>query len=444
MSTTDASTNHDGELERLRTDVERLRRQVSAEKAARSRRVRAGVGWVLTVLAVLVTTLALLAIWTFRTFTDSDLFVDRIGSIIEEPEVAAAVGDKAAAELVDALELEDRLSEALPPEVSVVAAPLTTAAENYLAQATTRLVESDQFQQVWDAALRQGHALSIAVLSGSDAEAIANLDGVVVLDLTPVINALLAEGSQFLSELLGREISAPTVTEENLDAAIAALEDRLDVDLPADFGQVVLFEAPNLAAAQQAYQSARTAVWLAPLGAALLIGLAVAVSPRRLRTGLWIVVGTALALLVVAITLQPIQSSLLDRVADESLSEAVAATFDTVFGSLLRGILLVVILGVLAAATLFLAGGSHAAELGRDTLRMAPSLAATHRMAFLVGGAVVGLLLLAVIPGRDWGQIAVVLLLYAGYALVVLFAPHPGDPAPHEPALPGTSHRAPE
>ncbi len=424
------------ELGRLRSQVESLRRQVSHERAARSHRIRRVVGWVLTTLAVLVTTLAVLAIWTFRTFTDSDLFVDRVGSIIEQPEVAAAVGDAAAAELVTALDLEDRLAEALPEQVSIVAGPLTNAAQNYLAQGATALVGSEQFQQAWDTTLRAGHALTIRILEGVDSEAVENVDGVVVLNLTPVVNALLAQGSQFVSDLLGRDISAPSVTEDNLDTAIAALAARLGVDLPADFGQVVLFEAPNLAAAQQAYQATRTAVWLAPLAAAVLIGLAIVVAPRRLRTALWIVVGTALALLAVAVTLQPLQASVLDRVTDDGLSAAVAATFDTVLGSLLGGIVIVLALGVLAAAALFLTGGSRTAEVGRDAVRRAPSLAAAHPAPFLVAGALVALLLLAAIPGRGWGQLLSALLLYAGYALAVLIAGRSGGPVSQEAAQP--------
>lgn len=410
------------EIVRLRSEVEDLRRQVAQERSARSERVRRVAGATLTVLAVLVTTLALLAVWTFRTFTDSDLFVERIGSIAEQPEVATAIGEVAAAQLADALELEERIADALPDELSVVSGPLATAAQNSLARGTTVLVQSDQFQQAWDTALRQGHALSIAILEGSDLEAVQNSDGVVVLNLTPVVNALVGQASALLSDLLDREVTAPTVTEDTIDATIAALEDRLDVDLPADFGQVVLFEAPDLAAAQQAYQAARAAVWLAPIAAAVLIGMAVAVSTRRLRTGMWIVVGTALALLVVAITLQPLQTSILDRVADESLAGAVAATFDTVLGSLLRGIVVIVVLGVLAAAALVLTGHGRTAQAGRDALERAPSLASTHRAAFLLAGALVAVLVLALIPGRSWSQLLVVLLLYAGYALAVLLA----------------------
>ena len=72
-----------------------------------------------------------LTVWTFRTLNNTDLFVDRVGSIVEQPEVADAIGDAAAAELVDALDLEQRLSDALPEEVAIAAGPINNAAQGY-------------------------------------------------------------------------------------------------------------------------------------------------------------------------------------------------------------------------------------------------------------------------------------------------------------------------
>lgn len=413
------------DVETLQHEVASLQRQLAVERRERSVRIRNATGWVLTLLAVLATTLALLAVWTFRTFTDTDLFVDRVGSIIEQPEVAAAVGDAAASQLVTALDLENRVSDALPEEVAVVAGPLTTAAQNYLSQGAAAIVQTDAFDQAWDASLTAGHRLSIGVLSGSDTAAVENSNGVIILDITPVVNEVLAESADFLSGLLNRDITAPTVTGDEIDASIAALEQQLGTDLPADFGQIALVESDSLATAQAAYQTARVAVWLAPVAALVLAGLAVAVSTRRLRTGLSIVIGTAIALLVVAVTLEPAKSTVVGAVADQGLSGAVGAAFETVLSSLVAGIVVTVVLGILAAVLLVLSGSSRVGVAGRSALASAPSAAARNRGWFLGGGAVAAVLLLAALPGRSWGQILSVLALYAVYALAVVLAPAP-------------------
>jgi hypothetical protein len=423
------------EVDELRAEVETLRAQVSAETAAKRRRRRRITSWVLAVLAVIATTLALLTVWTFRTLNNTDLFVERVGGVIEDPQVAEAIGTTAATELVEAIGLQDKLAEQLPPELSVAAGPITAAATNLLAQGVTRLAQTPQVQQAFEVGLAAGHEVTIAILSGQDTEAISNEDGTVVLDLTPVINEVITQGSDFLSGVLDRDIPAPEVTSENVDAALTALETRLGVDLPADFGQVTLFESENLAAAQQGYQIARWTAILAPIAALALIGLAVAVSLRRLRTFLGILVGTALAMLLVSLAVQPLKSSVVSSVAEQGLSGAVSDSFEIVFSSLRTGIVVVVVVGVIAALLLFVTGDSRAARAGRSMAGQAPSAAARHRTAFLVGGAVVALVLLAVIPGRSWGQIGIVLLLYGAFALAVLIAPRPPDtdPAAAEP-----------
>lgn len=286
-----------------------------------------------------------------------------------------------------------------------------------------------RFEAAWEAALSAGHRISIGILSGTDTTAIENTDGVIVLDLTPVINELLAEGSQFVSDLLGRDISTVAVTPDTIDAAVAALEDQLGTDLPADFGRVTLFASDDLAGAQAAYQAVRVAVWVAPIAAVVLVGLAIAASTRRLRTTMSIVVGTGLLLLVVGLALQPLRSSITASVEDQGLAGAVTAGFDTVFSSLRTGVVVAVVLAVIAAGLLFLTSGSSSAGAGRQLVSRAPGLAATHRGWYLGAGAVVAIVLLAVVPGRSWGQLLIFLLVYGAYALAVLLAPAPTPPA---------------
>jgi hypothetical protein len=404
-----------------------VRALVSGETRARRRRVRTITAWVLTVLAVVATTLALLNVWMFRTLTNTDLFVARVGAVIEDPEVVEALGTTAATELVDAIDLQQRLEQQLPPELSVAAAPLTAAATNLLGQGATKLAGTPQFQQAFEVALAAGHELTIDVLAGTSTEAVSTQGGEIVLDLTPVVNELITQGSEFLSGVLDRDIPAPQVTPDNVDTAVAAVESRLGVDVPSDFGQITLFASQDLAAAQQAYQVARWSAILAPVAALLLILLAVAVSTRRLRTFLSVVVGTALALLLASLAFQPLKASVIDSVAAQGLSGAVADSFDIVLSTLRTGIVVVVVLGVIAAFALFLTGESRAAVQSRALAGQTPGLAGRHRAAFLIGGAVVALVLLAVIPGRSLGQIGIGLLLYAAYALAVVFAPRPHE-----------------
>ena len=259
-------------------------------------------------------------------------------------------------------------------------------------------------------------------------DSVSTSDGAIVLNLTPVVNELLSQGADFISALIGKDISAPNVTGDDLNAAAKALEDALGVDLPNDFGTITLYQGENLAQAQQWYSTIKTAIWLTPLVSLLLIGMALVVSKRPGRTFLGIVTGVALLSLLVRLTLAPLKSALLDNVADQSMRGAVASAFDTVTGSLISAITVVLVAGIVAALLLFLSGGTKSAEAGRELLGRTPSLAARHSGAFLVGGAVAVLALLAVVPGRSWAQLIWGVLLYAGYGLAVLLAPRFATP----------------
>ncbi len=425
-------TSEAEELERLRAELQQVRGELDSIQERRHSKARSIASVVLAVLAVLATTLSLMSIWTFRTLNNTELFVDRVGSIIEDPQVAQAVADRASAQLVEALDLQTRVKDVLPDQTAVLAAPITKAAQTYLARATNELLQSEQFLQAWDAALAASHELTIDLLSGEGSESISTTDGAIVLNLIPVINELLAQGADFLSALIGKEISVPEVTGDDLNAAAAALENALGVDLPDDFGTITLYQGDNLAQAQDWYSAIKIAVWLTPLVCLLLIGLALVVSRRPGRTFLGIVVGVALLSLLVRLAMTPLKTALLENVADQSMAGAVASAFDTVTGSLLSAITVALILGIVAAVLLYLGGDSKGAETGRELIGRTPSLAARHGGAFLIGGAVAILAILAVVPGRSWAQLVWGVLLYAGFGLAVLLAPRfspEADPA---------------
>lgn len=411
------------DVQALRSENEALRRELDSARSTRRNRWRRVVSGLLAVLAALATALALTTVWSVRTLTNTDLFVDRVAPILEDQQVADAIGSAAAGELVTALDLEQRLADRLPAELAVLAGPVTTAAQGYLADGIATLVETPPVQSAWEASLAAGHRLTIRILSGSDSAAVENVDGTVVLDLTPIINEVLAQGASFVSDVLDRDVTAPEVTGDDVDAIVTALEEQLGQDLPADFGQVVLFESDNLAAAQQAYQVVRALGWVAPLAAVLLLALALAVSTHRARTAMWIAIGVAMVMLFAALGLQPLKSSVLDAAAAEGLDGAIAAGFETVFSSLRVGLIAVVVLGALAALGLVAISSTRGGEVTRDAMRRSSGLAATHPGPFLAVGAVVAVVIAVLLPGSSWGQLLFVALLYGIFAAAVLLAP---------------------
>jgi hypothetical protein len=417
----------ESEVEQLRREVAELRGQVGAERQQRRARTRRIVSWIMAVLAILALTLSLTGIWTWRTLTNTDLFVERVGPIIEQPEVVAEVSTRVSTAIVDGLGLQERVAEALPEQAAILAAPITAAARSFVQDSTEALVTSDQFRAAWDTALAASHTIAIRVLEGDDEGALTLTDGAVTINLVPLINQVLVATEGFLAGLFNREIDLPTVTEDQLDEAITAIENQFDVQLPADFGQVTLFAADDLATAQNAYQAASVAIWIAPIAALILAALAIAISTRRLRMALSIVVGTALALLFVGLALAPAEDALVGAVSDKGLAGAVGSAFETLFSTLIDGIYIILIVGVAAALALFFSGRSRPAEATRAAAKQVPAQAGRYRTFFVVGGVVAAVILLAVIPGRSFGQFALVMLMLAAYLLAVFLAPSPPE-----------------
>lgn len=416
-------TGNDEEIERLRAEIAALHERLAEQPkpAAAPGRAKPVIASVVLVLAVITTALALLSVWTFATMTNTDKFVERIGPIIEQPEVSAAIGTAAADRLVTAIDLQSKLEESLPDNLTVLAGPITGAAEQYLAKGATSLVETEAFQQAWYIALAESHDLTISILSGEDTEAVQNTDGVIVLNLAPVVNALISQGSDFLSGVLGRDVSGPTVTADDINEAVAAIEERLGTDLPDDFATITVYSSQELATAQQWYAFMTTAVWLAPLAAAILIALALVLARRRGAALLSLVAGTALLLVAVALLLEPLQAAAVGSIEDDGARAAVSAAFDTALSSLLTRIAFVAAIGVIAAAVLVLAR-RRSAQGEATTVADASGFAARHLLPLLLGGAGVAVILLLIVPGSSWGQVVSIGICYAGFAAAVALA----------------------
>ena len=122
-----------------------------------------------------------------------------------------------------------------------------------------------------------------------------------------------------------------------------------------------------------------------------------------------------------------LQESILEADPQQGQAPAVGSAFSNVIGSHPHAILVCPVIGVVAAAQLFLTGISKEAADSRRLVAESPAVASRNQGVFLGVGAVVALILLALIPGRSFSQLLVVLVLYGGYALAVLLAPKVAD-----------------
>src|SRR5688572_28357546 len=96
------------EIDRLTAENEELRS--SLRRRAMWRRVLAALLVVLTSLSVVATTFAL---WAHQTLFDTDEFMETVGPALADPSLYDALGNRVSAEVLDALDLETRVTNGL-------------------------------------------------------------------------------------------------------------------------------------------------------------------------------------------------------------------------------------------------------------------------------------------------------------------------------------------
>jgi len=402
---------------------------MNAPAQHRTRRVVAGL---LVVLFTLLLPLTVAAGWAHRTVLDTDTYVSTVAPIASDPAVLAAVSREVTNQLYDALDPQSVIADALPPKAAFLAGPIATAAKSQVQEAVNRVLSSDQFRQLWEGANRFAHQELVTVLRG-DSSVLQATQGQVVLNLVPLLDAALQNATAFVSGVVGRAVTLPTLTgNEAPSVACQKISLAIDRPLPATCGEVVLFSSANLDTAQKAVRAFdRMVVALLVVVPLLLVG-ALWASPRRRRTLLQLTVGGMAGLVLVRRLLIWEQGRLIGtgRAQNEDARRAIvhgvfSGFFDLTWWLLIGG-LVVLALAVLTGPygwakatrrrTVVVArttGALAAVAVGRETVPDTAELTwvRRHLDALRIAGAAVAVLLLLALDVNVWGFLLIALLL---------------------------------
>ncbi|MEQ1702525.1 MAG: hypothetical protein ABMA25_20645 [Ilumatobacteraceae bacterium] len=136
-------------------------------------------------------------------------------------------------------------------------------------------------------------------------------------------------------------------------------------DLPDNFGQLVVYRSESLNSAQQSVARAQNAMIVAKRSMWLLLGLTVlafaaclALSVRRSRTALALLLASAAAMIVVRAITRRLAAEAPRLVIEPGARAALGSTVNTLLSGLLTTVTVVAIVGVLAAIVLYLSGHS--------------------------------------------------------------------------------------
>lgn len=401
----------------MSTEPQGTESPVAPRKLPRWRRILVAF---LVVFGCVLTPISIVAVWIHATLLDTDQWVDTVGPLIDSPNIQQAVATRVTDAIVNGTDLEDRVSDALPDRAQVLAPAIVEGARQAVGAASLRIVESDQFETLWDEANRRAHKRVVAVLQGKGNDTVQTENGQVVLDLAPVINE---------------------VRDSLSDRGITLFD---DLDISRVDRQIVIFSSDDLRRAQNVVDLLNTLAWWLPIITVIVFALAIALSGNRRRTVLRGSLGAALAVGLVLTAFNLGRTAYLDALPARVNRAAAEDLYDQLLVFLRTSLRTAFVLALVIALAAWLSGPSRAAVRVRRTvgrgvdrtgdLAPAPSGVGTfvgvHRNVLRGVVVALGLVVLMVLAHPSpWSVLIIAVLVVVGLLVIEVLARGSG-PAP--------------
>jgi hypothetical protein len=390
----------------------------------------------------LLTVLAATSYWVHETLLDTDKYVTTVTPIANDPAVTQAMSQWMSEQLLEVVNAEKIIRDALPEGGRLLAAPLANAVRTFVQDQIDKVLQSNAFEKAWVVANTAAHRTAVRVLrdeTGTDVLSTAR--GKVVLNLIPLFNEALRQLQDASPDILGHEVKLPEIKSDQIPAdARQRISDALGVKLPSDFGEIVLFDSDQLQSAQDTVRWFDRANVALVILALLLLAFTVWVSHRRRRTLIQLGVGIAIGLVLIRRASVIGKDSVLNHVDDKVNRDAFDAAISHVLGSLLSFTGWLIFLALLIATIAFLSGPSPRAEhirqgtrrLLRDAASGLAKAGSEHEddpilgwvrtnSVFLQVGAAVVIVMAMLLLDLTWPTLVLLVLFLAVFEFIVYF-----------------------
>ena len=306
---------------------------------------------VCVVLAVLLTTPAVVAFWGQRTLNDAQRYLDTVGPLVNSPEVQDAIARTVTNAIEQQVDIEAVLNEVFAgvitdrPRLQKLVGPLSGAINGLIDREVREFVASDAFADIWVRVNTRAQQALVRLLKGEEETGAVSLQGdQVVLDVSDVID-------QVKQRLVARGL---TIVE--------------NVPIPDVDKQIVLLEAPQLEQARTIYAFANpVARWLILVVAALYLA---AFWLARRRPRMTVIIGVALVAnaLLLAWSLSIGRQLFINELAGTVFGPASSVFYATLLAYLERGWQVLGWLGLLLVVVGWFTGSNAAGTAVRTTL----------------------------------------------------------------------------
>jgi len=342
----------EAENEALRTSTATAA-QVAGGGSARGRNAAA---IAIVLVAAILLALAVPAVWLNRMVTDTDVYVETVAPLAEDPDIQNAVASSASEALTEKIDAQARLEQVLPENLQLLAIPVSQAVNEFVNKQALVFVRSDQFAAAWETTNRVSHKALVAAVTGRDTGAVGVKAGTITLDVGT----------------LATEIKTRLV-DSGFDLANKIPTSGIDK-------QIVLYESPMLAQLSSAFDLiARLAMVIPLLGIALAIA-AIALAADRRKAVLWLGAALTIAAILPLQVLYFGQSQVTTQLYQLASipTPAAQSAFNIVFRDLVAADRAMIALGVVVWVGALLAGPARWAVAVREGLSGGISGVSSH------------------------------------------------------------------
>jgi hypothetical protein len=320
-------------------------------------------------------------VWVKRQVLSTPKWVAASDKILAEPKVQEALSTYIVDQIYSNVDVQQELSDKLPEGWKGVAGPLAAGIRTPAATAVEKILSSDQVLKIWHTVNEKAHQTLVNVLEDKTRVG-STKDGKVTLDIGEIVR------------IVGTDLGIPS-----------SVMDKL----PADVGQITIFESSSLASIQRAVKIVNILGPILFVVIVALYALAVWLARGRRRLTLRNVGWSIIVVGLLLTTMRRLTGNYIDSIiTDPEYSVAGKIIFGILSELLFDTAWLLITWGAIIVAGMLVIGPNRVATWAR---RIAAPVLNADRTVFWVGAAVLYLLVLLIVPSpalRLWWSVIII------------------------------------
>jgi hypothetical protein len=378
---------------------------VPRSKGPRWRRILA---WVLLVIGLILVPVAVTGDWVRANIFSTQGFVDTVGPLGADPAIQDQVATTLTNQIFNAIDVEQRIQNALPDGLGVIAGPIADRLQARTLQGAMALTHTTEFADLWTNSMTRVHTALVGFFDGTG-KAYLGPDGTIVIDMSG------------LSSRVVDRLQAAGITISPEERPVLAS------------GQVPVAQVAALEKVKGLLNFVNKMFIVMPILAVLFLAGSVAIAIRRQRAAVRVGIGLMIAMAIFLILIGVGRSVYTDATTGAGMSDAASASIWDALTIALRatawalfavGVLLFIhpyVVRALRGQTMEHAAGGAAAR-GWDTGPVGRFFA-RYRIWLALGVLLIGFLVLVAIGGTPvWRIILIAVIVVVVDALIFFIA----------------------